>query len=49
MTDTILGTSKLSGKYQITIPKDAREQFELKEGDRLVFKNDQGRLVIEKA
>ena len=49
MTDTILGTSKLSRKYQITIPKDARDKFGLNEGDRVVFRNDQGRLVIEKA
>ena len=49
MVETILGTSKLSVKCQVTIPKDARKMLGVKEGDRLVFVNENGKLVIRKA
>ena len=49
MTGTILGTSKLSSKHQVTVPKDARELLDLKPGQRLVFVNENGKLVVEKA
>jgi len=49
MVETILGTSKLSVKCQVTIPKDAGKILGVKEVDRMVFINDDGKLVIRKA
>jgi AbrB family looped-hinge helix DNA binding protein len=45
----ILGTSKLSAKFQVTIPKDARDFLNIKSGERLVFKSKDGELVLQKA
>ena len=33
----IMGTSRLSYRYQITVPKHVRERFDLKEEDKLIF------------
>ena len=48
MVRKILGTSKLSHKFQVTIPKEAREQFRLETGDILVFADENGKLVLSK-
>ncbi|MGD0318219.1 MAG: AbrB/MazE/SpoVT family DNA-binding domain-containing protein [Nitrososphaerales archaeon] len=48
MTKEILGTSKLTYKFQVTIPKEVRAKFGLKERDILVFINENGRLVVSK-
>ncbi|MGD0318954.1 MAG: AbrB/MazE/SpoVT family DNA-binding domain-containing protein [Nitrososphaerales archaeon] len=48
MTKEILGTSKLTYKFQVTIPKEVRAKFGLKERDILVFVNENGRLVLSK-
>lgn len=45
----ILGMSKITYKFQVTIPKRAREKFELKEGDVLVFFEEDGRLTLTKS
>jgi len=45
----ILGMSKLTYKFQVTIPKKVREKFELKEGDMLVFIEEDGRLILTKS
>ena len=37
----IFGTVKVGEKGQIVIPKEARDTFELKEGDRLVVLGDE--------
>ena len=47
--DEILGISRLSSKFQVTIPKDARVLFNLKAGDRVVFVKEGDKLVIKKA
>ena len=48
MTDKeILGTSKITYKYQITIPKAVRSSCGFEKGDLLVFERDGGRLWIK--
>lgn len=49
MAKEILGTSKLSHKFQITVSKEVRERFGVKAGDILVFYDDNGKLVIGKS
>jgi len=44
----IIGISRLSPKNQVTIPKDVRERFSLKTGDRLIFSEEDGKLVLSK-
>ncbi len=48
MVKKILGTSKLSHKYQVTIPKEVREEFKLQAGDLVVFAEESGKLVLSK-
>ena len=43
----ILGTSKITAKCQITIPKAVRNVCEFSEGDLVVFEMDNGRLYIK--
>ena len=47
--DEIMGTSKLSKKFQITIPKRVREQYNLKEADLLMFIGNSDSLTLKKA
>lgn len=44
-----LGLAKLSTKAQVTVPQDARDAFDLKIGDKLLFLSKDGELVIRKA
>jgi len=48
MPEKILGITRISPKYQITIPKDAREKFKLKIGDRIIFTEEEGKLILKK-
>lgn len=48
MVKEILGTSKLTYKFQLTVPKDVRDEFKLKERDIVVFVKENGKLVLEK-
>lgn len=43
-----MAASKLTSKGQITIPKKVRERLGVKPGDRLQFKDFEGKYVIEK-
>jgi len=45
---TILGSSKIGARGQITIPKKAREKFNLKTGDIVIFVEENGKLFIKK-
>jgi len=45
----ILGMSKLTYKYQLTVPKRVRQRFDLREGDVLVFFERDGTLVMAKS
>jgi len=45
----ILGTSKLSHKFQVTVPKEVRERFKINSGDLIVFYDENGKLVVGKS
>jgi AbrB family looped-hinge helix DNA binding protein len=45
----ILGMSKITYKFQVTIPKRVRDKFELKEGETLIFIEENGRLTLAKS
>jgi len=45
----VLGMGKLTYKFQITIPKKVRERFNLKEGETLVFVEENGKLIVVKS
>jgi AbrB family looped-hinge helix DNA binding protein len=38
--------SRLSSKFQITLPKKVREDIEAKEGDRILFVKEKGKWVL---
>ena len=44
-----LSKSKLTSKYQTTIPQEVRELLLLKKGDEVVFEIEDGQVVIRKA
>ena len=44
----VLGVSRLSPKNQVTIPKDARIRFNLNPSDRIIFQDEDGKLIITK-
>ena len=46
MSGKVVGTTKISYKYQITLPKDVREHYKFKVGDLIVFEREDGRLFI---
>ncbi len=47
MTDKeVLGTTTVSYKYQITIPKKVRKSCRFAEGDVIVFERENDRLYI---
>lgn len=41
--------SKITSKYQATIPKSVRERLSLKAGDTIVFKEQNGVVTLSKA
>lgn len=43
----VLGVSTITHKYQITIPKKVRERQGLKEGDTLVFVEENGKVFLK--
>ena len=47
MVTVILGMSRVSPKYQVTIPKDVREAFEIRVGNRILFLREDGKLVLK--
>jgi AbrB family looped-hinge helix DNA binding protein len=48
MPREILGTSKLSHKFQITIPKDVREELGLDARDIVVFYKEGEKIMLSK-
>ena len=38
--------TKVSSKYQIVIPRDAREKLNLKVGDKLIIKSNNEKIII---
>ena len=43
----ILGMSTLSHKFQVTIPKEVREDANLGEGDKIVFVKEDDKIYIK--
>ncbi|MFC4076214.1 AbrB/MazE/SpoVT family DNA-binding domain-containing protein [Salinithrix halophila] len=39
---------RVTAKGQITIPKSVRQQLDLEEGDRVVFVEEDGKMVVKK-
>lgn len=44
----ILGDSKVTGKFQATIPRTVRDMLRLDSGDRLVFLAEHGQVLVKK-
>jgi len=44
----ILGSSKIGTRGQVTIPKKAREEFSLRNGDVILFVRENGKLIVKK-
>jgi AbrB family looped-hinge helix DNA binding protein len=44
----ILGSSRITGKSQVTIPKAVREAVKLEKGDLVVFVDEKDQVVIKK-
>lgn len=54
MDEQILGTTKVTDRWRISLIKAVREEFEaggeaIEVGDRLVFKKQNGSIVVEPA
>jgi len=45
----IIGTSVISEKGQITIPKEIRDRLGIVQGDRLIFDLDENEIIIRKS
>ncbi len=45
----VLGNSKVGVRFQITIPKDVRDAFLFKEGDLVLFVEENGKLLLTKS
>jgi len=41
--------SRLSAKGQVTVPKAIRERLNLREGDRVAFLEERGKVILTKA
>lgn len=44
---TLLSKATMTGKRQITIPKEIADLYKLKNGERIVFRNIEGNILIE--
>jgi len=44
----VIASSKITRRFQVTITKEVRERFNLKEGDLILFVVEEDRLLIEK-
>ena len=44
----VLGTSKVTRKFQVTIPKLVRELLGISENDIIVFEEEEGKVFIRK-
>lgn len=47
-TMRILGSSRITGKSQVTIPKAVREKVNLEKGDLVVFVGEKDQVVIKR-
>lgn len=44
----VLGTSTITRKYQLTVPKKVRDRFKFDEGELVMFVEENGRLYLAK-
>lgn len=42
----ILGASKVTVRYQVTVPEDVRKHMKIEVGQTLVFTEDNGKIVL---
>ena len=42
----ILGASKVTTRYQVTIPEEVRKIMKIKEGQTLVFTEEHGKVIL---
>lgn len=42
----ILGASKITVRFQVTIPENARKMMKVKEGQTLIFVEENGKVMI---
>lgn len=42
----VLGASKVTAKFQVTIPRDVRKTLDIAIGDTIVFAEEDGRVFI---
>jgi len=42
----ILGASKVTVRYQVTIPEEVRKRMKIKEGQTLVFAEEDGKIYL---
>lgn len=49
MEEKILGLSSVTQKYQVTLTKDVREVLGVKPGDKVVFVQRGGEVIVRKA
>ncbi|MCE9652097.1 MAG: AbrB/MazE/SpoVT family DNA-binding domain-containing protein [Nitrosarchaeum sp.] len=45
----VLGMTTITYKYQVTIPKKLREKHRLKEGDTIIFVEEDGKVFLKKS
>jgi AbrB family looped-hinge helix DNA binding protein len=43
----ILGASKVTVRFQVTIPEEVRKLMKIKEGQTLVFAEDDGKVILK--
>ena len=42
----VLGASKITVRYQVTVPEDVRKIMKIKVGQTLVFAEDDGKIIL---
>ena len=47
MLSRLLGSSKLTARYQITLPEEARKILKVKEGEMVAFVEENGKVVLK--
>lgn len=43
----ILGASKVTIRYQVTIPEEVRKHMKIREGQTLVFAEENGKIILK--
>ncbi len=43
----ILGASKITVRYQVTIPEEVRKHMKIQEGQTLVFAEENGKIILK--